>query len=64
MTDRQLPHPTTNADEYLFAMVVELRALNRSLAQLLKSEMRPATDEVELKEPVARPQPAKRTRKK
>ena len=58
MDERKLPTPATVAEEYLFAMVIELRKLNSvlsswvPLAPVAATLPAPDSDLVELKEPV------------
>lgn len=57
MDERKLPTPATVAEEYLFAMVIELRKLNFVLSSLVPlAPLAPSSDGavIELREPAKR----------
>lgn len=53
MAGQKLPQPVTNAESYLYALVAELRTLNRMTAALLTLMTPPEenADATELREP-------------
>ena len=59
----ELPQPVTNADVYLYAIAVELRAIRGRLDMMAGVQVE--TGEVALREPQPRPEPKRKpTRRK
>jgi len=55
--EKNLPHPATSADEYLYDIAMSLRKMTKALGALTATAITagPETDEVSLREPTKTP---------